>query len=175
MRVDDCFELGTIARTHGNNGALVFALDVDKPQHYNQLESILLEIDGELVPFFLRSYKPLKQDLYLAEIEDIGYQEAQRLVGESIYLPLTMLPALKGKAFYFHEVIGFTVIDKNVGELGELTDILERPPQPVFVISSNNKEIYLPAIDEFIEHIDRTKGILKVICPEGLIGIYGNT
>jgi 16S rRNA processing protein RimM len=136
------------------------------------LESVLLNINEELIPFFIQSLAVLKQDQFLITLEDIGQEEARQLLGSEVYLPLSHLPKLTGKQFYYHEVAGFTAIDKTAGPIGTIEYILERPAQPVFVISQSETEFYVPAIDEFIIEINRAKKEVQLDCPEGLLDIY---
>ena len=52
MRKEDCYFLGKITRRHGLAGNVILKLDTDQPELYNKLESIFVEINGLLVPFF---------------------------------------------------------------------------------------------------------------------------
>lgn len=172
MRKEDCFFLGTITRTHGNSGGLLVKLDTDRPEQYINLESVLLDMRGELVPFFLEEFNHLKENQFQAFFEDIPAGEARQYVGIELFLPQELLPKLSGKQFYFHEVVSFSVIDKNKGEIGKVREVLDRPPQPVFVIEHEEKEILIPAADDILLKIDRSKKEILVDCPEGLLEIY---
>jgi 16S rRNA processing protein RimM len=172
MRIEDCFVLGSITRTHGNKGGLVLVLETDQADQYKKLESVLLNINEELIPFFIKSLAVLKQDQFLITLEEIGQDEARQLLGTEVYLPLTHLPKLSGKQFYYHEVAGFTAIDKTAGTIGTIDYVLERAVQPVFVIAQGETEFYVPAIDEFIIEINRSKKEVHLDCPEGLLDIY---
>ena len=172
MRIEDCFFLGNISRTHGKNGGLVLKLETDQPDKYYKMESVLIALQEELVPFFILESSPLKHDLLLVQFDEVNWEDAQRLVGLELYLPLSKLPRLEGKNFYFHEVEGFTAIDRNIGNLGQISYVLERPSQPLFVIAREEKEIFVPAIDEFIEKIDRQAKTVYLNCPEGLLDVF---
>jgi 16S rRNA processing protein RimM len=175
MRIDECFQLGTISRTHGKNGALLLKLDTDRPEAYMELESILLEIQGELVPFFIAELKPIKANAFQIFLEDIPPGEAERFVGKKVFLPLTMLPKLSGKQFYFHEVIGFRVLDMQYGEIGQVIDVIERHPQHVLVVAASRGEVLIPAANEIIVQLNREDQSIQVDCPEGLLDIYANS
>ena len=54
MDKKNCFNLGYIARRVGNHGELGFVLDVDDGSRYNKLESIFIELNNSLVPFFIK-------------------------------------------------------------------------------------------------------------------------
>ena len=53
MRKEDCYLLGKITRKHGLSGNIILKLDTDQPEFYKNLESIFVEINGLLVPFFI--------------------------------------------------------------------------------------------------------------------------
>ena len=172
MRIEDCFFLGTISRTHGKNGGLVVKLETDQPEKYYKMESVLIALQDELVPFFITASSPLKDDQLLVTFENMNWQEAKNMLGQKLYLPLTQLPPLKGKNFYYHEVEGFMASDVQAGELGEILYVLDRSAQPLFVINRGGTELYIPAIDEFIVAIDRDSRTVLLHCPEGLLDVF---
>lgn len=172
MQKEDCFFLGHISRTHGQNGALVAHLDTDRPEQYSKLESILLEVGSGLVPFFIRNISSYKNNQVLLVFEDVAKEEAKNLVGAELYLPLALLPPLSGKQFYFHEIEGFTAIDTKFGTIGTINYVLDRPTQPLFVVIHGEAEVFIPAIDDFIESIDREAKTIYLACPEGLLDVY---
>ena len=58
-----------------------------------------------------------------------------------MYLPLQLLPKLSEDKFYYHEIIGFKVVDENYGDVGIIIGINDSSAQPLFVIKNNEKEI----------------------------------
>lgn len=172
MKKDACFELGYIAKKHGLQGAVTIQLDTDEPENYTSLESVFVEIDQKLVPFFIDSIS-IHADRALVKFEEIDDADsAEELKGAKIFLPLSLLPPLKDKKFYFHEIIGFSVTDKNFGEIGPVVDILDAAAQNLFLVDHKGTEVLIPVNDEIIEKIDRTNKILYVDMPEGLLDIY---
>ena len=91
-----------------------------------------------------------------------------------MYLPLELLPKLEGNTFYFHEVIGFKIIDKTFGEVGILKSINDSTAQALFEIDRNGIEILIPMNDKFILKVDRKHQCIEVNTPEGLIDLYLN-
>lgn len=167
----DCFFLGYIGRTFGYKGELVVSLDVDEPARYADLKSVLVEIKGSLVPYFIEDIRWRDRDA-VWRFEGLTPEEAARLVGCELYLPLSALPPLTGDRFYFHEVVGFTVEDEAAGELGTLTRVYDNGPQPILSIDHDGKEIMVPLIDEFMRGVDRENRRLKIAAPEGLVDFY---
>jgi 16S rRNA processing protein RimM len=174
MTKNECFNLGYISRRVGNYGELAFILDVDTPDNYRKIESVFVELNGALVPFFIKKIQ-LRGNTATVTIDGIDtIAKAEELIKSSIYLPLSFLPKLKGKKFYFHEMPGYAVIDQTYGEIGILEKILDFPQQVIFQIKKDEHEILIPAKEEFIVSIDRIKKQLHLKAPEGLIDIYIN-
>lgn len=172
MNTDDHFVLGTIIRQHGYKGDVVAKLDTDQPEKYESMESVLLEDQGGLVPFFIDHAQLLKSNLLLLRFEGVEHaDEAGKLIGRELWLPLSMLPPLSGKSFYFHEIQGFSVVD-HTREIGQVGDVIDRPGQPVIVVIQGDDKILIPAVDAFIVSIDRVGRILYLQLPEGLVDLY---
>jgi 16S rRNA processing protein RimM len=172
MTKSDCFSLGYIPKRVGNKGELAFILDVDEPARYKKLASVFIELNGSLVPFFIKAIS-LRGNNAVVSLEGIeSISRAEELIKSSLYLPLNMLPPLKGKKFYFHEVPGYTIVDSRFGEVGILEKVLDFPQQVIFQVKRGETEILIPAKDEFIVRIDRDKKQIEVQSPEGLIEMY---
>ena len=172
MTKDNCFELGKITKTHGLKGEVVLWLDVDFPEDYEDLESIFLDVKGELVPFFMDSYR-LSGNRAIVQFEDIDtFEKAEELVNLEAYLPLDELPALENDQFYYHEIIGFQVVDKNLGELGIVYTVHSMQAQDLLVMDYKGKEVLIPVIPEIVLEADKEAKILNVNLPEGLLEVY---
>lgn len=169
---NDCFVLGYISRIVGLKGELAFSLDTDTPERYANINSVFIDINGALVPFFI-SKITIKGTNAFASLEGIDtIQKAEELVKHTLYLPLNLLPPLKGKKFYFHEMPGFKVIDKTHGDIGVIEEVLDLPQHAVFQIKHGEIEILIPANEQFIIDINREAKELTINAPEGLIDIY---
>ena len=173
MRKEDCFYLGKIAKKFSYKGEVLAYLDTDEPELYENLESVFVEIDKHLVPFFIISSSLHKNDFLRVRFEDIdNEEEADKIMGYELYLPLTQLPKLEGNKFYFHEIIGFTAEDERLGDIGNITGVNDSSAQPLFEIKKGDIEILVPMIDDFIVKIDRENKKVILNTPEGLVDLY---
>ncbi len=173
MRKEDCFYLGKIVKKHSFRGELIIKLDTDEPELYQNLESVFVDLGGNLIPFFIEKSTLSRDTMLRLKFEDVNTEaDADALIRADLYLPLTMLPKLNGDKFYYHEVIGFEVIDKNYGKVGSITSINDTSAQPLFEINHGDTEIYIPMIDDFIKKVDKTNKVIEVETPEGLIEMY---
>jgi 16S rRNA processing protein RimM len=173
MKKEDCFYLGKIVKKYSFKGELLAKLDTDQPDLYDNLEAVFIDLRGNLVPFFIESSQLHKSDLLRLNFEDVNSEaDADALLKSELYLPLNLLPKLEGDKFYFHEVIGFTIKDKNFGEVGILKGINDTTARALFEIDRDGTEILIPMNDEFIEKVDRKNKTIIVDTPEGLIDLY---
>lgn len=173
MRKEDCFYLGKIVKKHSFKGEVVIKLDTDEPELYRNMESVFVDLGNNLVPFFIEKSSLSKGTMLRVKFDDVNTEdEADMIVRSGIYLPLDLLPKLEGNKFYFHEVIGFKVIDAVYGEVGVVVNINDTAAQPLFEIERDEKEIFIPLIDDFIKKVDRENKEIQVETPEGLIDLY---
>lgn len=174
MKKEECYYLGKVTKPNGYLGGLNIYLDVDTPHEYSGLDAVFIENRNSLIPYFIKKLTIHNSKntavVYFEDIED--FDSAQQLVNRHLYLPLSTLPKLEGKKFYFHEIIGFNIIDKEKGLLGACKEVLDYPNQSLFQVFYQNKEILIPINDDIIESIDRKKKEILVKLPEGLLDVY---
>ncbi|MBI9037915.1 MAG: 16S rRNA processing protein RimM [Bacteroidales bacterium] len=172
MKKEDCFNLGIITKTFGKNGEVIFFLDVDHPENYNDLEMVFIEINQKLIPFFIETIK-IKGNYATVKLEDISNPEkAQKFLKLNLFLPIDFLPDLPDEKFYFHEIIGFSVEDEDHGDIGIINDILELPEQSLLQILFKEKEILVPIVDEIVKSVDSDNKKVYINAPQGLIDLY---
>lgn len=173
MRKEDCFYLGKIAKKYSFKGEVLIYLDTDEPEIYENMESVFVEFNKNLVPYFIENASLHKNDFLRVKFEDIDSEaDADEIIGHKIYLPLTLLPQLEGNKFYYHEVIGFEIIDQKKGAVGIIQSINDSSAQPLFEVLHNNTELLIPMIDPFILTIDRKAKKVIMDLPDGLIDMY---
>jgi 16S rRNA processing protein RimM len=173
MRKEDCFYLGKIAKKFSFKGEVLVYLDTDEPELYENMESVFVEFNNNLVPFFIESSSMHKNDFLRVHFEDVdNEEEADNIIGCAIYLPLSMLPKLTGNKFYFHEVIGFEIEDKRIGVFGKIVSINDVSAQPLFEVLNGNVELLIPMIDHFLVEIDRKNKKVIMDLPKGLVEMY---
>ena len=173
MEKKDCFYLGKIVKKYSFNGEVLAKLDTDQPELYENLDAIFIDFRNNLVPFFVEQSQLHKSELLRIKFEEVDTeQDADSIIKCDLYLPLELLPKLDGNKFYFHEIIGFTVEDKNFGDVGVITGVNDTTAQALFEIDRNGVEVLIPMNDEFIKKVDRKNKTILVETPEGLIDLY---
>jgi 16S rRNA processing protein RimM len=171
-----CFELGTIVKSIGKDGTLLLIIDADQPKNYSKLESMFVEVNQTLVPFFITRITINSNGEARVLIDGLSNElDVLPILGKTVFLPLSVLKPLTGKKFYFHEVIGFQAKDEIAGIFGRISDVFDTSSQPIIqVMNDDNKEILIPVDDTFIQSIDRKNKVFNFNLPNGLLDLYLN-
>lgn len=173
MLKEDCFFLGTVVGKYSYKGEVLIKLDTDQPELYENIPSFFIETQTGLAPYFVKKSGLHKSSLLRVAFEDITDEnDADGLLKKKVFLPLDMLPKLTGNRFYYHEVIGYDVIDKIHGNIGEVTGVNDNASQALLEIDYKSTQVLLPVVDEIIKRVDRTEKQLHVQIPEGLLDVY---
>ncbi len=172
MQKEDCYYLGKITKLHGFKGNLILHLDTDEPDLYENMESVFVETNGMLVPFFFEFIQSHSRGKMLVKFEDTSAEEAEKLVNKHLYLPLNTLPELDGSDFYYHEIIGFTIFDQSNTEVGLIKNVNDTTAQALFEIEIDGKEVLIPIVEEWILEVNRDEKAILVQIPDGLLDLY---
>ena len=176
MTLDETYQLGYILKTHGLRGHVAAHFDVDDPAAYLKLKTVYLALPGapaKLVGHPIEKLQLQPGARVLLKLRGIDrIEEAEPLRGAQLYLPLTELPKLEDDQFYFHDVIGFAVVDSTLGVLGTVENFYELPQQDMLAMRYQGQEVLIPVVDELVSHADHAKKEIYVNLPDGLLDVY---
>jgi len=172
MNIEDHFKIGTILKTKGLKGELQMYVAFENLALID-FNAIFIDMAGKLVPYFVESVKYHHNNTAYLFLEDLDtIEKASKLVKKDVYLPNKLKPKKKKGDFILMDLLGFTAIDENEGELGEITHIQELPQQFIATVHYKDCEVLFPLNEEIIKGIDVVKEIVLVDLPEGLLDIY---
>lgn len=172
MDKKDFFCFGKIIKPHGVKNKFQAILNTNKSEHFENIEIIFVEIDKTLIPYFINNIQ-ISGKQAIIELLDVDFDTITNLlVGLSIFLPNELLPKLPENEFHSHEVEGFTVHDKEKGNIGIIEEVLDMEYQEIFKINFNDKEILIPVVEDIVKKIDRKNRRIDIEAPDGLIDIY---
>jgi len=173
MKKEDLFQLGYISKLHGFKGEMIFLINGKVQIKLNKLESVFIDINGQLIPFFIGTINQISETSAIIKLNGINNDaNARQLVKCNVYIPNSILPKQKVNKLNTSELIGFKVIDDDHGDIGEITNLLEMPQQLILEIKNGRKEILIPANEEIIYNIDKKNKTIFINAPVGLIDIY---
>ena len=68
-------------------------------------------------------------------------------------------------------LIGYSIIDTNLGKLGEVIYINSQTPQQLIYVKKDQKEFCFPMHKQFIKAVNSKEKILKTEIPEELLNL----
>jgi len=172
VNIDECYQLGYVIKPRGLKGELDVFIDSDFPENYKDLDSVFVEIEQKVIPFFIE-YIRIRDNRAILKFEDVdAVDKAADLKGCPLHLPLELLPTLDENSFYFHDVLGFKIIDEKEGNIGTVLKFYNYPNQNLLAVLIKESEVLIPVNDHIIKKVDKGKKEISVSLPQGLIDIY---
>jgi 16S rRNA processing protein RimM len=169
MTREDCVLLGTISKWHGIRGGLIIRIKNLSLEPDENWESLFLQIDGILVPFFISSIFVFKADEWVVLFEDYDTRTSvEKLLGAPVWIRKDLVE-LDDAVLYMDELTGFELINTTTGKRGLIIDFMDIPGNPIFKVEATGEKIMVPAQDELIQQIDQDKKKLTMRLPEGIM------
>lgn len=171
----DITEAGVFNKPHGIKGEISATLDFDID--LSAVRCIVMDVDGIFVPFFIASVRPKTAETYLITIDGIdSEQKARTLTGKSFYVLNSDIPddddADGEDGFYVADLVGYTLVDSEAGEVGEITDYNDATSNLLLIVTTpDGNEVYIPVADEYIDEIDPDTSTLHTTLPSGIIDL----
>ncbi len=166
IRLEDCYKIGRLGKTHGVKGEISMLIDDDVFDR-TDADYVVLMVDGILVPFFIEEYRFKTDSNVIMKFCDIDSMErAAELTGCDVYFPRELSddgedgPTLAA-------IVGYSIIDKATGRtVGTISGVDDSTANTLFEMADGR---LIPATDELIAGIDQQKRTLTMQLPEGLL------
>lgn len=171
MNFDDHYQLGYVVKSSGLNGELTIFLDVDDPGYYDSLDLLFLEQNGHLVPHFIERIR-ITGDKARVKFEEFDTKdEAEKLIGCAIHLPIKYLPKLESGEFYLHQLIGAEICSRG-SVIGVVEQFYDLGTQTLLSTTIKGKEVMIPTNKDILKSVDLANARVEVELPEGLLDLY---
>jgi 16S rRNA processing protein RimM len=165
-----CFYLGHVSKVRGFKGEVLLHLDVDDPTRYRSIKQLLIDLNGQLQPFFIQSIHIDAQGFARTTFEGIEDRNAAtEIAGKELYLPLEKLPELPDHQYYLHELEGMEVTDVVHGRLGTVDAVFDYSHNPVLQVFRQGYEVLIPLQDSFVKKVNKKDKSILVEVPVELL------
>lgn len=155
-------ESGQIVNTHGIRGEVKIVPWADSPEFLCRFST--LYIDGAAVRVL--SARVHKGNV-IAQLEGVDDVNAAMLLKNKVVCIHRDDAHLPDGSFFLADIIGLDVVDEAGQKLGVLQEILSPSRQQIYVVKGE-REILIPAVDEFILETNIPEGYIKVRLIEGM-------
>ena len=174
MTQDNCFLLGKITKPYSFKGEVVLWMDVDDSAPYEGVDTLWLPQQSALVPYAVESLRRNK-DRFVVRLSDVNTEAAaKQLSGKNVWLPLTEMAPMEDGKFYFHEVQGWTAIDRSTGDaVATIVHVVDQGAYPMLEVEfDNGNQGFIPLPDHVKVDVKREEQKLVLDLPEGLLDVY---
>lgn len=172
INFDDTLKVGYLKKPHGIKGEITLIFDRSS---YADIDTELyfLDIDGILVPFFLEEITFISDTTCRVKFMDIEDETvALRYSNISVYVPRDKVSAHSSDNEYdWSFFIGFSIVEENGNRLGTIEDVDSDTINVLFIVKDGEKEILIPATEDFIVYLDDEQKQICMKLPEGLLDI----
>ena len=174
MNQDQCFLLGKITKPFSFKGEVVLWMDVDDKAAYMDVATLWIPQQSILVPYAVESIK-VNKDRFVVRLSDVNTEDqAKGLAGKDVWLPLSdMAPLPEGK-FYFHEVQGWTAVDRASDEaVGTILHVVDQGAYPMLEVDFGEGNTgFIPLPEHVTIDVKRDAQTLVLDLPDGLLDVY---
>jgi 16S rRNA processing protein RimM len=160
--------VGLAVGAFGIRGDLKVHPLTDFPERFQQ--SATLYVGGAHTPHRVTSARQHGRIvvMHLEGIETAN--DAERLRGEQLFIPVGELLTLPVDQYYVHDLIGLRVEHVDSTPLGVIRDVVVAGGNDLLVVSNltGGADVLLPAVKEFIKSVDVPGGVVRVAPIPGL-------
>lgn len=163
--------LGKITKVLGYEGVVCVKLENQFFDNIPDTESVFLEIDGILVPFFISRHEYSGGNILRLIFEDYdSVDKISEFTGCRVFL--TSVGENKTVPDEMENISGFKVISDDNTVVGVISKVIRNPGQLLLaVISPEEKEILIPFHEHLISGFYKEEKVLVMKIPEGLTRI----
>lgn len=167
--------VGRVTAAHGIRGDVKVYSFAESMAVFRAGEGILLTLpDGSRTTLTVQWVKPHGRVLLMGLESVADRNQAERLVGSSLFIDKAHLPELDADTYYWSDLLGLMVYDPAGNLLGRLDEVIPTPGNDVYVVKGKvdgrPREWLVPAIGDVILSIDIADKTMVVDLPEGLEG-----
>ncbi|MFN5386754.1 MAG: ribosome maturation factor RimM [Bacteroidota bacterium] len=163
---------GKIVRKIGYKGELLLELQEGYEKVLKKNTWIFVEINHAPVPFLLTDLQSRSTHELVIKPEIPCPHWMDVITGALCY---TQLSGKKKNADIFSSFIGFVVVDKQLGEIGRVTEVMEYPMQWILTVKDEKAETMIPWTEGIISKVDKKDKTIFCDLPEGLYNLNSSS
>lgn len=162
---------GKISKVHGLAGEVKFLPFSGQLDNISTLERIFLNktSGGPLIELKIikRSFHKGSATLKLDGISSID--DAEKLIGNHVYVETSDLRSLEDDEFYWFDLIGLETFTDDGQYIGIVDSLIDRSLQSILVVKNEGKEHLIPLTEPIVKEIDLKQSKIIISPIKGLL------
>ncbi|KRL99903.1 ribosome maturation factor RimM [Liquorilactobacillus satsumensis] len=167
----DYYEVGQIINTHGIRGEVKAATITDfAAERFQKGKKLYLQTtSAQPLMVELQNVRQQKQFYLLSFVGYDDINQVEKFKGCKLLVTEQQQQRLSDDNFYYHQIVGLQVQDRQKGSLGTVKEILSLGANDVWVVARPpKKDLLLPAIKDVIKKVDLENGVVEIELLDGL-------
>ena len=162
--------VGLITRPHGIRGDVKVEIWSDVPNRFDPGRELLLVATGRSVQRVrITSSRPIRGGAIVRFRGNQTREQAEELRGSRLAISRSEVPAAPEGLYYHFDLVGCRCIDADLGELGEVTAVVEDGGGTMLEISRMGQTLPVPFVESFLESVDIAGKQIQFRLPPGLV------
>lgn len=159
--------IGKIVNTHGIKGEVKVYPYTDDIDNLSKIKEVYF--DEKLNDKHKVKSCKIQKNMLIMKLESVNIvEEAAKLKDTNLYIIKEDISDMED-TYYVEDLIGMDVIDEKDVVIGTITYVFNTGANDVYEIkSSDNKEIYIPAIKDVVKKVDVKNKKMYIEMMEGL-------
>lgn len=175
------FAVAKVGKNFGTHGELTINLYDTFPSDFTIEEPLFVYIDKLVVPLFFDSFERRGQRGAVGAFADFDtpYRAAE-LIGKELFMGLAddllgIEPAVDDDddddELYLEDMVGYAATFEGNELEGEIVDFEDSEWNPLFIVAIGDKEVMIPAADDFIVEFSIERKSVRFDLPDGLLDL----
>lgn len=153
--MEERFQVGVIANTHGIGGEVKVFPTTDDEKRFKKLKEVFLDTGKEEMLLHVTQARFQKNMVILKFKEFDNINQVESLRGKALFVDREHAVKLEKDEYFIADMIGMSVISDEGEALGMLEDVLQTGANDVYVIKeAGGQELLVPAIRECVVDVD---------------------
>ncbi|MFZ4545203.1 MAG: ribosome maturation factor RimM [Saprospiraceae bacterium] len=170
--IDTLITIGATQQPHGLKGELKVFIEEQYEDDFFQTDTVFITLAGKKIPYFVENMRG--GNALIVKFEDVDSLEAaQKIAKKSLEMRKQDMIAEADREEIeeseFGDLITYTIVDKQLGYIGEVLEILEMPQQEMAVVHYKLKDRLIPLNERLIISVDDKEKIINMDLPEGIL------
>ena len=161
--------VGKLGSTYGIRGWLRIYSSTEQAESIFDYQPWILKIKGEWQPTELENWRHHNHEI-IVKLKGVDDREAaQTLANVEIGVDLSVFPELEEGDYYWHDLIGCSVVNLEGYTMGTVTEMMETGSNDVLVVKANTKDAFgkqerlIPFLyEQVVKRVDLTTKTIEV-------------
>ena len=161
--------VGKLGSTYGIRGWLRIYSSTEQAESIFDYKPWFLKIKGEWQPTELENWRHHNHEI-IVKLKGVDDREAaQTLANIEIGVDLSVFPELEEGDYYWHDLIGCSVVNLEGYTMGAVTEMMETGSNDVLVVKANTKDAFgkqerlIPFLyEQVVKRVDLTTKTIEV-------------